>query len=185
MKNHSIKLLAFFLFIASFESFGQEFLGIKIEGNLNEIIAKFKQKGFKVIPPVENSVLLEGKAGTSNVEIVAFASPISKTVYKLNVYLPKKTSWSNLKSEYQDYLSTLTNKYGQPTDSFDFFESPYKEGEGDEMIAVEMEKCHYSAFWTNVSIHISEFKQIRISYENLKNIEIRKYEDTKLKKDIF
>jgi hypothetical protein len=27
----------------SFDSFGQEFLGIKVDGKLNEVVAKFKQ----------------------------------------------------------------------------------------------------------------------------------------------
>ena len=48
-----------------------------------------------------------------------------------------------------------------------------------------MEKCNYAAFWENISIQISEYKQVRIAYENAKNIVIRDAENAKLKKDAF
>ena len=165
--------------------YGQEFLGIKVDGKLSEVVAKFKLKGFKVTSPDDTSPILVGKAGGSNVEVIILSSPISKTVFKIAVYLPKQNDWESIKSEYKDYLETLTSKYGTPTDSFNFFSSPYKEGEGDEMNAIAMEKCVYSAFWANISIKITEYKQVRIAYENAKNFAIRDAEDAKLKKDAF
>lgn len=165
--------------------YGQEFLGIKVGGKLSEVVAKFKLKGFKVTTPDNLNPILTGKAGVSNVEIIILSSPISKTVYKFSVYLPKQNDWESIKSEYEDYLKTLTTKYGIPTSSFNFFSSPYKEGEGDEMNAIAMEKCHYAAYWENISMEISEYKQVKIAYENAKNYEIRDAEVAKLKKDAF
>ena len=165
--------------------YGQEFLGIKVDGKLSEVVAKFKLKGFKVTSPDDLSPILVGKAGVSNVEVIILSSPISKTVFKIAVYLPKQNDWESIKSEYEDYLETLTAKYGTPTSSYNFFSSPYKEGEGDEMNAITMEKCNYAAFWENISIQISEYKQVRIAYENAKNIVIRDAENAKLKKDAF
>ena len=101
------------------------------------------------------------------------------------MYLPKKSDWSILKSEYFEYLTTLTNKHGPPNDSYNYFESPYKEGEGDEMQGVEMEKCNYVAFWKNIALYISRFKQIKISYENNINIELRDSEKARQKMEIF
>jgi hypothetical protein len=185
MANYKFSVLGLLLLLFSLDSFGQEFLGIKVDGKLNEVVTKFKQKGFKITSPDSNNPILKGKAGNLSVEIVIFSSPITKTVYKLTVYLPEQTTWASIKSDYQDYLTTLTNKYGTPESTYDFFESPYEEGNGDEMLGVEMEKCHYSAFWSNVSLFISKFKQIKISYENDKNFQIRDKEESKLKKDIF
>lgn len=165
--------------------YGQEFLGIKVDGKLSEVVAKFKLKGFKVTSPDDLSPALVGKAGVSNVEVIILSSPISKTVCKIVVYLPKKNDWESIKSEYEDYLETLTAKYGTPTQSFNFFSSPYKEGEGDEMNAIGMEKCFYSAYWENVYLRISEYKQVSIAYENAKNMAIRDAESAKLKKDAF
>jgi hypothetical protein len=166
-------------------SYGQEFLGIKVDGKLGEVVAKFKLKGFKVTSPDDTSPILVGKAGVSNVEVIILSSPISKKVFKFAVYLPKQNDWESIKSEYEDYLETLTSKYGTPTQSFNFFSSPYKEGEGDEMNAIAMEKCVYSAFWENVYLRISEYKQVSIAYENAKNMAIRDAESAKLKKDAF
>jgi hypothetical protein len=173
------------LLITKSNIYGQEFLGIKIDGKLSEVVAKFKLKGFKVTRPDNTNPFLSGKAGVSVVDVLILSSPITKTVYKIAVYLPKRDDWETIKSEYEDYLNTLTAKYGTPTNSFNFFSDPYKEGEGDEMNAIAMEKCHYSAYWENMSISISEYKQINISYENPKNFTIRNIEVAKLKKDAF
>ena len=61
--------------------YGQEFLGIKVDGKLSEVVAKFKLKGFKVTSPDDLSPILVGKAGVSNVEVIILSSPISKTVF--------------------------------------------------------------------------------------------------------
>jgi hypothetical protein len=50
------------------------------------------------------------------------------------------------------------------------FDSPYFYGDGYELQAVGLEKCHYSALWevenTTILLTISKFKQINIQYEN-------------------
>ena len=173
------------LIITKSNIYGQEFLGIKVGGNLNEVVAKFKLKGFKITSPHNLNPLLTGKAGVSNVEVIIFSSPISKSVYQFSVYLPKKDDWDEIKSEYEDYLRILTDKYGTPTDIFNFFSSPYKEGEGDEMNAITMEKCNYSAYWENISLEISKYKQVKIVYQNNINFGIKEKEVAKLKKDAF
>lgn len=185
-----MKKIITFIFIVAIlitnnKIYGQEFLGIKVDGKLSEVVAKFKLKGFKITSPDNLSPTLVGKAGVSKVEVIILSSPITKTVFKIAVYLPKQNEWESIKSEYEDYLRTLTAKYGTPNNSFNFFGSPYKEGEGDEMNAITMEKCFYSAYWNNVSISISEYKQVSIVYENSKNFEIRDREVAKLKKDAF
>lgn len=185
-----MKKLITFIFIVALiitksNIYGQEFLGIKIDGKLSEVVAKFKLKGFKVTSSDNFNPTLVGKAGVSNVEVIILSTPITKTVYKIAVYLPKQNEWVSIKSEYEDYLKTLIAKYGTPTNSFNFFSDPYKEGEGDEMNAIAMEKCFYSAFWGNLSISISQYNQVCIIYENLKNFDIRDREVSKLKKDAF
>lgn len=185
MKKIITLIFVLALLLTNNNIYGQEFLGIKVDGKLSEVVAKFKLKGFKVSSPDELSPILVGKAGVSNVEVIILSSPISKTVFKIAVYLPKHNDWESIKSEYEDYLETLTAKYGTPTNSFNFFSSPYKEGEGDEMNAITMEKCTYSAYWENVSIKISEYKQVSVAYENAKNYTIRDAEVAKLKKAAF
>ena len=172
--------------------YGQEFLGIKVDGSLNSVLEKFKAKGFKITSPDANTPILKGLAGTENIELLLFATPISKSVYKFVIYFDKQDEWQSIKSRYNEYYRVLSDKYGDPKDSYSFFSSPYKEGEGDEMEAIAMEKCNYFSHWKNgltnfnsISISISEYKQVKISYENSKNFSLRDAEDAKLKKEIF
>ncbi len=103
---------------------------------------------------------------------------LSEVVAKFKLKGFKVTSPDNLNP-------ILTGKAGVSNVEVIIFSSPYKEGEGDEMNAITMEKCHYSAYWENVSIEISEYKQVKIAYENAKNFEIRDAEVAKLKKETF
>ena len=85
-------------------------------------------------------------------------------------------------------MDVLSKKYGEPESTYNFFSSPYKEGDGDEMTAVAVDKCSYSAFWTKTSglwISISKFKQVVISYENITNSNLHTKEKNEIKKHIF
>lgn len=170
---------------------GQEFLGIKVDGKKDAVIQAFKSKGFKIKPDsdiTKDVVTLEGMAGSNYIDIAIVCTPKSKTVWKFSVRLPEKTSWSSLKSEYEQYLDILINKYGEPQKKYNFFSSPYKEGDGYEMTALSVEKCFFSAYWTDntgVSIKISKFKQVNISYENATNSLLDDKERSDVNKNIF
>ena len=45
-------------------------------------------------------------------------------------------------------VELFTKKYGEPKDHFEFFSSPYYEGDGYELQALRKEKCNYISFWT-------------------------------------
>jgi hypothetical protein len=202
------KLLTFFLFLIASEkmkkiisvilvinifysSYGQEFLGIKVEGKKDAVINAFKLKGFKIATNSDMNrdvVRLEGMAGGNNIELAIVCSPKSKTVWKFSVYLPAKTSWNSLERDYEDYLKILTDKYGEPKSKYAFFSSPYENGDGYEMTAVSAEKCTYSAFWPpqiGVSIKITKYKQVNISYENAINSALDDKETSEVNKAIF
>ena len=53
------------------------------------------------------------------------------------------------------------------------------------MNAITMEKCNYSAFWENISLEISKYKQVKIAYQNNINFGIKDKEVAKLKRDVF
>jgi hypothetical protein len=121
--------------------------------------------------------------------LIIVSSPKSKIVRKFSVYLPEQSSWNSLLNDYTRYKKTLTDKYGNPGDSFDFFSSPYKLGDGYEMTAVAAEKATYAAYWTlkgySLSIEISKWKQVRISYENDNNSKIAEKEQKDIDSNIF
>ena len=177
------------LILLTIMSFSQEFIGIKVDGKINDVVEKFKGKGLKVTnTSTPNVISMEGIVGNRNLELNIVCTPTSKTVWKFAVYLPKQTLWPSLKSEYEEYLDVLTRKYGEPKLKYDFFSSPYKEGDGYEMTAVELEKCTYSAFWPEnlgLYIQISQWKQVKITYQNSTNLALSKKEEDEIKNKIF
>ena len=188
MKKGIMILLLTFLTIISFS---QEFIGIKVDGNINDVVEKFKGKGLKVSnrgSSTPNVISMEGIVGNRNLELNIVCTPTTKIVWKFAVYLPKQTLWTSLKSEYEEYLDLLTKKYGKPKSTYNFFSSPYKEGDGYEMTAVAVEKCTYSAFWPGnlgLYIEISKWKQVKINYENRTNSALSKIEQDEIKNKIF
>lgn len=132
--------------------------------------------------------MMRGKANNMELELVISCSPISKKVWKVSVYLPKQDTWEALKEQYDEYLENLTEKYGKPENVYTGFSGGYEEGDGDEMEGVAADKCNYSAYWKSskgISIKISEYKQIKIGYENEVNSKIDDQEKKKLKTSIF
>lgn len=179
---------------ATISSFGKEipeFLGIEVDGKRDEVIEKFKAKGFIVKGDINkgNVVSMKGSVGNLNFDLNIVSTPKSKVVRKFAVYLPEQSSWNILLDEYTRYKMTLTDKYGNPEKSFDFFSSPYKLGDGYEMTAVAAEKAHYSSYWTlkgyTLSIEISQWKQVRIAYENDNNSKLAEREQKDIDSNIF
>ncbi len=181
-----IKLVIVLFFLATTTLWGQEFLGVKVDGKKDAVIAVFKSKGFILKSDKDNAALLNGSAGGKKVELYIHYTPISKLVWGFKIYLPEKTSWYSLKTDYQDFLNLFTEKYGDPEEKFEFFSSPYEEGDGYEMTAVATEKCTYSAYWGNkYSVSITQFKQVRLSYENELNVELKDKEKKQINKNAF
>jgi len=165
----------------------QEFMGVKVEGTRTQIIEAFKAKGFRVTKnsPEEKSIIMKGIINSKEIELFASFTPQSKKCWAFNVYLPEQTSWYDIKKEYNDYLDILIDKYGQPNNKYNFFSSPYYEGDGYEMSALRLEKCTYAAFWDFVSIQISKFKQVKIHYENATNAALDDEEKKKINLNNF
>lgn len=183
MKKTTI-LLA--LIITSIVSYSQEFLGIKVDGTKESVIAKYKAKGFKIsIPPNTNAVTMEGIVDNNKIELLIVSTPITHKVWQIQVYLPKDVLWEDIKRRYNSYFQLLTEKYGSPIQSFNFFKDPYYEGDGFEMSAVKNNKVIYSAFWENISLSISEWQQVCIKYENSINAELYEEERKIVDKTIY
>jgi hypothetical protein len=167
-------------------SFGQEFMGIKVDGNVKDVISSFINKGFKITNlGVPDVTLMQGDYNRTHFEVYIVSTPITKTVWKFGVYLPKKTNWNLLKSQYLEYRSSLIEKYGLPEESYSSFVSPYEEGDGFEITGVKVDKCNYSTFWNYVSISIAATMQVRITYENLENSELNKEEKNSVNQSIL
>ena len=188
MKN--LIIAAFLLFSISVNA--QEFNGVPIDGDLTTFVAKMKAKGYSLRKYIDNGVIMEGKVGYQQVEVFVFTTPKSKKVFRLSVYFPKKTTWYSLKSSYNDLLSALTEKYGEPETSYSSFSDPYFEGDGYEMSAVSLEKVNYYSAWLNklngnlsISLEISKYNQVNVMYDNEINVKLRDKELNKIQNSIL
>lgn len=179
-------ILSAFLF-STMSIYAQEFMGIKVDGTKTDLVTKFKAKGFKVTSNQEGSVIMDGgNIGGTEVEIVILFTPKTKVAWKFAVFLPKRIDWYTIKAEYEKYKELFVTKYGEPESDYHFFSSPYYEGDGYEISAIGLEKCHYACYWKDYySIEISKYKQVKISYENPTNTLLNKQEKTKIETNSF
>lgn len=164
-----------------------EFMGIEVDGSRADITSQFKSKGFIVSREKadENSIKFTGKINGMQIEVFAAFTTTSNKCWALMVYLPEQTNWYDIKRQYNEYLQILIDKYGKPNSSYDFFSSPYYEGDGYEMSALALGKCTYAAFWEKQYIQISKFKQVKIQYENPENSALDDKEKEKNNKKVF
>ena len=169
---------------------GQSFDGIPIKGDLNTAVARFKAKGYKVVKPFKDGMALTGMTGNRMMELYIMVTPITKQVSRIVFYLPKRTDWISLKTDYLDLKYLLTKKYGDPTNDYDFFSDNYKEGDGNEFLGVVLGKCRYLTIWNtennlDVGIDISEYGQVRLSYENQQLTRLMTIEKEKIDERAF
>jgi hypothetical protein len=167
-------------------AFSQEFLGVKVDGNKDLIQKKFIEKGFKFVSYKDNYLQLKGNVSSNEVELNILFTPKTKVAWKFVIYLPEQSSWYSLKSQYIEYLDMLKSKYGEPKDNYNFFSSPYNEGDGYEMTGVKVDKCNYAAYWEDkYIIEISKYAQVKIVYENPINAEIFSKEKKEIQTNAF
>ena len=153
------------------------FKDIPMDCNLTTYISKLKAKGYKVVLEQEDAAALSGTfAGKDDCTILVFGTATSKIVWKVIVDFPERTTWSALKSEYNTFKESYTNKYGQP-ESFEYFSKPYYEGDDYELQALRLKKCTYSSYYNTplgyISLQIHKDQYIRVTYEDAINVKIK------------
>jgi hypothetical protein len=184
------KLILILSMFISFSVNSQSFDGVPISGDLPTAIARYKAKGYTFEKFIDNGAIIKGKIAQTPIELFVFVTPKTKRVYKVVAYLDEEISWVSIKSSYNRFHEIITNKYGIPDGNYEDFTTPYYEGDGYEMSAVGLEKVNYSAYWLNklglnVGIEISKFKQVKISYENVELIKIKKIEQSQIESNSF
>lgn len=186
MKN---SLLAIFLMFSVYVN-AQSFDGVPVSGDLPTAVAKYKAKGYTVSKYIENGVILKGKVAGNSIELFVFTTPKSKKVCKMVAYLDEDISWRSLKYNYNKFYDIFLEKYGEPDSKYDFFSSPYEEGDGYELQAVSLEKATFAAYWLRrdnltVAVEISKYKQIKLVYENNLVMNIRDKEQSEIESKSF
>ena len=163
------------------------FKNIPIDGALDSFVRKMEREGFTTTYSYQDGtvVVMKGPFIGQICEIYIIATNNTKTVWKVVAQLPQKKSWNTLKTDYFKLKELYTTKYGQPSDSFEFFSKPYYEGDGYELQALRKDKCNFVTFFTfqegGITVKIGTDGNINLAYEDFINSEI----DTKEKEDII
>lgn len=155
------------------------FMGMQMVGTSDVFASRLKKKGFTQKKKIESITYFYGKFANEFVELELIASPITNTVCKIVVYFPFKKTWKSLKEDYLNKRKLYSLKYFR-TDDFSFFSSPYDEGDGYELRAVQEGKCDYASFYEeeggHLSLEISPKQKVKVSYEDDINMLIAKKE---------
>lgn len=135
------------------------FKGVPIDGTLNEYVSKMKQSGFTLIGTEDGVAMLKGDFAAYKGCVIGVATLKGKDlVSKITVIFPEQETWSSLSSNYYNLKELLTEKYGEPSEiveKFDTYSEP--DDNGDRMHAVKMDNCKYYTTYElkNGSIQIS------------------------------
>lgn len=144
-----------------------EFKGIPIDGTTKQVAAKLNAAGFKTIKAESDGfVFLTGTFSTQDATIVVAPTPKTKTAWKVLVSFDKSKSWYTLKNQYNTFKESLAKKYTKDA-SYEFFQSPYKEGDGYETTAIYAEKCTWTTFYKCYNTNSELIGHITLSIEKL------------------
>jgi hypothetical protein len=68
---------------------------------------------------------------------------------------------------YRSMKDVLSKKYGTPDDEYEFFKSPYYDGDGYETQAIRKGKATFLCFWGGaLSLEIHETLTVQLNYES-------------------
>ena len=147
------------------------FKGIRIDGTLNEYVLKMKKSGFTHRGTENKFAILEGDfAGYKGCTIGVATLEQKDLVSKITVIFPERDTWSTLSSNYFNLKELLTEKYGEPTESVEKWDTYSKpQDDGDRMYAVKRDNCKYYTTYETENGDI----QLSIDHDNLLNCFVR------------
>ena len=173
-------LLVLTLYVANISASNHiKFMGIEVNGNYDSFKDSLKAKGFTYMSSFETLHKFYGKFANEIVTLNVLASPKTQTVCKVIVYFPEREDWNELKKDYFTKKEMYKSKYPLDRD-YEFFSSPYEDGDGYEMRAIAREKCRYISFYLamggHITIEIDKEAKLKVVYEDRENIKIAQKE---------
>lgn len=138
------------------------FKGVPIDGTLNEFVLKMKKSGFTHIGTKDGVAMLKGDFAAYKDCILGVATLKQKDlVSKITVIFPERDTWYSLSSNYYNLKELLTEKYGEPSEVVEKFDTNIEpEDDNSKMHEVGMNRCKY------YSAYEMENGSIRLSIEN-------------------
>lgn len=175
-----ISVFIFSSFAYSQDSKHMTFKGIPISGKILDFVSKMQDAGFVTEHIVDNAAIMSGIFVNKQCKIYIILTPKSKEVWKVSVVLPKINNWGDLKNEYYHFKEQFSLKYGEPSNSYEFFLTPYYEGDGFELQALRNKKCTYSSYWNinegSIVVDINN-ENVCLTYEDKIGVDLFTGED--------
>jgi len=123
-----------------------------------------KQQGFTLIGTENGVAMLEGDFAAFKGCIVGVSTLKQKDLVSIiTVIFPERNTWSLLSSNYFSLKEMLTEKYGEPSDVVEEFDTESyskPKDDGDRMYQVSMDNCKYH------SIYETEKGSIKLSIDH-------------------
>lgn len=126
------------------------FKGIPLNGTLEQYVLKMKQNGFEHLSTKEGTAMLKGEfAGYKDCYVGVSTLKQKDLVYKIGVLFPEKETWSTLSGNYFNLKQMLTEKYGNPSDVSEIFDTRIEPKDDQyKFHEVEFDNCKYYSVWT-------------------------------------
>jgi hypothetical protein len=121
------------------------FKGVPIDGTLKEFCSSLQQKGFTPISAIDDRCMLQGDfAGYKKCKIVVITYGQKDVVCGVGVIFPELETGTLLFGNYFVLKEMLTQKYGEPTECEETFQTFYQPNDDDSrMHQVKMDRCKY------------------------------------------
>lgn len=151
MKTILTTVFCFIVITTSFSQINSDttehmtFKGVPIDGTLDEYVLKMRERGFTHIEKEDGLAVLKGDFAAYKGCIVGVTTLNQKDlVSKITVIFPERDTWSSLSSNYFNLKELLTEKYGEPFEIVEDFDTNLKpDDDDDRMYAVETDNCKY------------------------------------------
>ena len=140
-------LMVFFGSVCQAQTEHMKFKGIPMEGTLQSFTNQLITKGYTHIGTQDGVSMLTGEfAGYKDCTIGVVADN-SGAICKVVVFFPEMDTWNDLYECYAGYKEMLTEKYGKPQQSEEYFEEPYNDEAAQKIYGVRFDNCkYYSVF---------------------------------------
>lgn len=137
------------------------FKGVPIDGTLKQYTQQMQSKGFSLIGTQDGVSLLSGDfAGYKGCTVGVATLNGKDLVSTIGVIFPEYDTWSQLYSCYSNLKDMLSEKYGEPKDVVEMFESKYVDDDNDRMYEVKTDRCKY------ISVFSTELGDIELSIQH-------------------
>lgn len=129
-----------------------KFMGIAMEGPLEEFKDKLIAKGLKFYMVNEKNVTILTGLFAGHQAFIILQPNRNNEIFRVQVIFADGkncfTSWKELSNLYYDLKKLLISKYGQPKECTEKFIGKKPTNDRDRILAVAQEKCDYNCYFS-------------------------------------